>query len=107
MPAANAVIQFPATAANPIIIEAVATIDFASTLTNVESAGIAVTGITGARAGDHVTVTRIDGTRQAGEDFVGSVTANDQVTVFFQNLSAGTVDLASANFRIRVAKALT
>lgn len=104
MPAANAVIAIPATSPTPQEIEAVATLNFASTLTNVESAAVQVTGVTGAQVGDIVHVQRINGTRQAGERFVGEVSAADTLNIYFQNLSAGTVDLASADFRIRVVR---
>jgi hypothetical protein len=82
------------------IITALATLDFASTLTLVRSALVSVTGITGARPGDVVIVAPV--TRSANQSFGGDVTANDTVSAFFDNFTAGTVDPASQDFIIIV-----
>jgi hypothetical protein len=55
--------------------------------------------VTGARAGDAVQVTTPD---VAGVIFSGSVTADNTVTVYAKNFSAGAVDPPSQVFRIIV-----
>jgi hypothetical protein len=58
--------------------------------------------VNGARAGDYVTVAftnALTGLRLSGE-----VTANDTVTVTFDNNTAGAIDLASGTLSVRVGK---
>lgn len=85
------------------IIASLATIDFASTATAVRSALVVMTGITGARPGDAVIVQPL--VRTANQSFGGDVTANDTVSCFFDNYTAGTVDPASQDFMILVIRA--
>ena len=82
------------------IITALATLDFASTLTLVRSALLVVTGLTGALPGDVVIVSPV--ARSANQSFGGDVTAAGQVSAYFDNFTAGTVDPASQDFIIVV-----
>lgn len=75
-----------------------ATIDFLSVPAQSERTS-AVT-VTGARSGDAVTVTPLANT--AGIIYAGAVTANDTVTVYAKNFTAGAIDPASTTFRVIV-----
>src|SRR5262245_33852824 len=84
---------------NPIF--ALCTIDFASTAANTRSTGVDVT-VTGARAGDIVNIR--PRTVTGSQQFFAVVSANDTVTCYFDNYTAGTVDPASQEFFISVDK---
>lgn len=77
-------------------------INFASTGTLALSAGVDVP-FTGARIGDLVRIAPAGTTALvAGYFFKGYVSANDVVTVYFDNQTAGTVDIAATFFVIEV-----
>jgi hypothetical protein len=78
------------------------TLDFPSAATLV-SADLTGT-ITGAALGDPVNVVPLAGTATAGLAYVGYVSAADTVTVRQINASAGTLDTASAVYRVSVLK---
>ena len=72
------------------------TLDFASTLTLARSALLSLTGLTGARKGDVVIIAPL--VRTGAQSFGGDVTADDTVSAYFDNFTAGTVDPASQDF---------
>jgi hypothetical protein len=74
-----------------------ATLDFASIASLAE--GTQTVTVTGARVGDAVQVTAPNVT---GVIFSGAVTADDTVTVYAKNFSAGAVNPPSQAFRIIV-----
>lgn len=77
-------------------------INFASTGTLALSTGVDVP-FTGARIGDLVRIAPSGTTAPtAGYFFKGYVSATDVVTVYFDNQTAGTVDLAATFFVIEV-----
>jgi hypothetical protein len=84
------------------VLSATATLDFASTLTLVDSADLTVT-VTGAAVGDAVFI-GLPAAPTAGFTFMGFVSAADTVTVRAHNCTAGTVDPASATYRVTVVK---
>lgn len=75
-----------------------ATLDFAATAAQAQSA-LTVT-IPGVRSGDAVQVTPT--TDVSGIIFTGVVTADDTVTVYAKNFSAGSINPASQVYRIVV-----
>lgn len=75
------------------------TLDFANTLANSQSSGIAVT-VKGVVVGDAVLVTPSVDT--AGVLFKGVVTAANTVTVYACNFTAGAINPPSTTFRIVV-----
>jgi hypothetical protein len=76
------------------------TLDFASTLTAVRSAGLSLTGMTGARKGDIAIIQPL--AVAANQAFSAVVSADDTVTAYFDNFTAGTVDPASQDFVVIV-----
>lgn len=56
--------------------------------------------VTGARSGDSVSVT--PSTNTSGVIYTGVVTANDAVTLYAKNFTAGAINPASTTFRIIV-----
>lgn len=76
---------------------ATATLNFGSIASHSQAALTAT--ISGVRAGDAVQVTAPD---VSGVNFSGSVTADDTVTVYAKNYTAGAVDPPSQTFRIVV-----
>ena len=83
-------------------IKTTATLDFAST-GSLSSSTINVT-VTGAAVGDHVLISKADGTSSNGELYIGTVSATNTVTIRFQNVSGSSVDLSSASYNIIVIK---
>lgn len=79
------------------------TINFASTLTLVESASQDLT-FPGAVIGDLVFIQPT--VRVANQQFWGYVSAADVVTVGYQNVTAATVDPASQVFKVWVVKTI-
>lgn len=78
------------------------TLDFSNT-NSLSSSTLNVT-VTGAAVGDHVLVTKADGTSANGELYTATVSSSDTVTVRFQNVSGSAIDLASASYNITVIK---
>lgn len=74
------------------------TIDFGS-ISGASEASSAVT-VTGARSGSSVTVTPL--TNTTGIFYAGVVTADDTVTLYAKNFTAGAINPASTTFRIIV-----
>lgn len=74
-----------------------ATLDFGAVLA--QSQATLTATVTGARAGDAVQVTTAD---VDGVVFTGAVTADDTVSVYAKNLSAGPVNPGSQVFRLLV-----
>lgn len=83
------------------ILFAQATIDFANTAAQSQSAGVTV-AVTGARTGDAVAVT--PQTNLTTGVFHGVVSAADEVTAYFNNFSSGAVNPASAVYTIAVTR---
>jgi len=84
------------------VLSATATLDFTSTLTLADSTDLTVT-VTGAAVGDAVFI-GLPAAPQANFTFMGFVSAADTVTVRAHNCSAGTLDPASATYRVTVVK---
>lgn len=83
------------------VLSATATLDFPSTAAQTSSD--LTVSVTGAAAGDAVTVTP-PGTVDANACFTGRVSAADTVSVRFNNYSAGAIDPASGLYRVTVMK---
>lgn len=81
-------------------LTATATLDFASTVTGAIAAPLTVT-VTGAAVGDKV-VLGAPSTLEAGLIAFGFVSATNTVTIRLANLSGGTVDPASASWKVAV-----
>ena len=77
------------------------TIDFANTAAGALSAGVAAT-VTGAKKGDAVVVQKQGAAPEVNKRYHGYVSAADTVTVYFENNTAGALDLASADYEITV-----
>jgi hypothetical protein len=75
------------------------TLDFGSVPANSQSTGLTVT-IQGARQGDSVTVTPYSDT--VGITYKGVVSANDTVSIYAINFTAGAVSPASMLYRVVV-----
>lgn len=73
------------------------TLDFASTLTLVQSAALDLT-FPGAKIGDLVLIQPM--VKAANQVFTGYVDAADNVKVYFQNVTAATIDPASQVFKV-------
>lgn len=82
------------------VLSATATLDFASTLTLVDSADLTV-AVVGAKVGDAVFI-GLPAAPTAGMSFMGFVSAADVVTVRAHNGTAGTIDPASGTYRVTV-----
>ena len=74
-------------------------VDFPNVLANVQSSAITVT-IPGVRSGDSVQVTPLVDT--AGIIYKGVVTANDTVSLYACNFTAGAINPASTTIRVVV-----
>lgn len=79
-----------------------ATLDFASTTTGL-SADLTIT-VTGAADGDVVSLGVPNAAVVANSSYTAWVSATDTVTVRFNNYSSGTIDPASATFKVEVSK---
>lgn len=84
------------------VLSATAALDFASTLTLADSTDLTV-AVVGAAVGDSVFI-GLPAAPTAGFTFMGFVSAADVVTVRAHNCTAGTVDPASATYRVVVVK---
>lgn len=81
-------------------LTATATLNFASTATGAVATALTVT-VTGAAVGDKV-VLGAPSTLEAGLIAFGFVSAADTVSIRLANLSGGTVDPASASWKVAV-----
>ena len=90
------------TDATPIkrVYSATAVLDFASTLTLADSADLTV-AVVGAQVGDSVFI-GLPAAPTAQFTFMGFVSSADTVTIRAHNCSAGTLDPASATYRVTV-----
>ena len=82
------------------VLSATGTLDFASTLTLASPADLTVT-VAGAAVGDAVFI-GCPAAVQAGFIFMGFVSAANTVTIRGFNVTAGTLDPASATYRVTV-----
>lgn len=83
-------------------IKATETLDFPNT-SSLASSTLSIT-VTGASVGDHVLISKTDGTSSNGELYTGTVSATNTVTIRFQNVSGSSVDLSSASYNITIIK---
>jgi hypothetical protein len=97
MPAATLVDPMPGGQA---VIHARGTLNIANTAANVKSAGVDLTGVTGARVGMPVLV--VPKTETGEQFFWGRVTADDTVQVKLINFTAGAIDPADQDFDVYV-----
>lgn len=79
------------------------TLDFASTLTLVQSAALDLT-FPGAKIGDFVIIQPM--VKAANQVFTGYVDAADNVKAYFQNVTAATIDPASQVFRVMLIRGI-